>query len=76
MDFRLHSRERETISGEIKKIAERMGYLNRLKGTSEFMISYPEENNLYATKFTRKELEEAGFGWVFDCEGIEIEEVE
>lgn len=29
-----------------------------------------------ATKFTRKQLEEAGFGWVFDCEGIEIEEVE
>ena len=25
--------------------------------------------------FTRKQLEEAGFGWVFDCEGIEIEEV-
>ena len=25
---------------------------------------------------TRKELEEAGFGWVFDCEGIDIEEVE
>lgn len=27
------------------------------------------------TIFTRKELEESGFGWVFDCEGIEIEEV-
>lgn len=27
-------------------------------------------------KHTRKELEEAGFSWVFDCEGIEIEEVE
>lgn len=25
---------------------------------------------------TRKELEEAGFEWVFDCSGIEIEEVE
>lgn len=25
---------------------------------------------------TRKELEANGFGWVFDCEGIEIEEVE
>lgn len=25
---------------------------------------------------TRKQLEEAGFGWVFDCPGIEIEEVE
>lgn len=30
----------------------------------------------FKTKFTRKELEEAGFGWVFDCEGIEVEEVE
>lgn len=29
----------------------------------------------FKTKFTRKELEEAGFGWVFSCEGIEIEEV-
>ena len=27
-------------------------------------------------KFTRKQLEEADFGWVFDCPGIEIEEVE
>lgn len=27
-------------------------------------------------KATKKELEEAGFGWVFDCEGIEVEEVE
>ena len=26
--------------------------------------------------FTRKELEQAGFGWVFDCPGVEIEEVE
>lgn len=26
--------------------------------------------------FTRKELEEAGFGWVFDCEGVEVREVE
>lgn len=60
----------------LKKIAERMGYLNRLKGTSEFMISYPEENNLYATKFTRKELEEAGFGEVFNSPLFEVEEVE
>ena len=27
-------------------------------------------------KASRKELEDAGFGWVFDCPGIEIEEVE
>lgn len=28
-----------------------------------------------ATQFTRKQLEEAGLGWVFDCPGIEVEEV-
>ena len=28
----------------------------------------------FRTKFTRKELEKLNFGWVFDCEGIEIEE--
>ena len=26
--------------------------------------------------FTRKELEQTGFGWVFDCPGVEVEEVE
>ena len=30
----------------------------------------------FRTKFTQKQLEEAGFGWVFGCEGVEIEEVE
>lgn len=30
----------------------------------------------FRTKFTRKQLEEAGFGWLFSCEGVEIEEVE
>ena len=29
-----------------------------------------------ATNFTQKQLEEAGFGWVFASPGIEIEEVE
>ena len=28
-----------------------------------------------ATQFTRKQLEEANFGWVFNCTGIEIKEV-
>ena len=30
----------------------------------------------YKESFTKKALEEADFGWVFDCEGVEIEEVE
>ena len=28
-----------------------------------------------ATQFTRKQLEEANFGWVFNCPGIKIKEV-
>ena len=32
-------------------------------------------SNNYRTHHTRKQLEEANFGWVFSCEGIEIEEV-
>ena len=30
----------------------------------------------FRTKFTRKELEENGFGWVFNCPGVEVKEVE
>lgn len=39
---------------------------------------YTKERNLSGIRyeFNRKELEEAGFGWVFNCEGVEIEEVE
>ena len=61
-------------------------YRVKLKSNSEeidYLVN-TERNGLrfYSTiytkrrKHTRKELEEAGFGWVFDCPGIEIEEVE
>lgn len=30
----------------------------------------------FRTKFTRKELVANGFGWVFDCTGVEVKEVE
>ncbi|HET0647942.1 phage protein [Streptococcus pneumoniae] len=39
-----------------------------------FHSAYEPEHQIIA--HTRKELEEAGFGWVFDCPGIEIEGVE
>lgn len=60
----------------VKNVRTRQGTLNRSKRSGAFIFSNPEENNLYGTKFTRKELEQAGFGWVFDCPGVEIEEVE
>ena len=51
-------------------------FLNCEKHSKKWLFSDRKENTLYNTKFTRKELEEADFGWVFDCPGIEIEEVE
>lgn len=51
-------------------------YLNHGVSAREwFMCSRFNFENV-RTHFTHKELEDAGFGWVFDCEGIEVEEVE
>lgn len=47
---------------------------NKELDTWYFGISGNSKN--HSTNHTRKELEEAGFGWVFNCEGIEVEEVE
>lgn len=61
---------------KLKEVDENNRYLNRnIESTMEFLFSLKKENKKYKTKFTRKELEDAGFGWVFDCEGIEIEDV-
>ena len=60
----------------VKGICGNHETLNCEKHSNEWLFSSSEENRTYKTKHTRKELEDAGFGWVFDCEGIEIEEVE
>ena len=51
-------------------------FLNRHRNENYWIFSIKDKNILYQTHHTRKQLEEAGFGWVFDCEGIEVEEVE
>lgn len=61
-------------------------YRVKLKGNSEdpdYLVNTGANglrfyNNIFTQnrEFTRKELEEANFGWVFGCEGIEIKEVE
>ena len=59
------------IKGNIK---ENMLVYGELLERYYFTKSLSLDNAIYS--HTRKELEEAGFGWVFDCPGIEIEEVE
>lgn len=70
------------------EVEEEKRYVVKVKGNiKENMLVYgkfveryffKKSSNLYNVIYlhTRKELEEAGFGWVFDCEGIEVEEVE
>ena len=47
-----------------------------VKSQSGSTLYFSQDITARNYKGTQKELEEAGFGWVFDCEGIEIEEVE
>ena len=61
---------------KVKGIWKNHETLNCEKNSGDWLFSDREENTLYKTKHTRKQLEEAGFGWVFDCEGVEVKEVE
>lgn len=51
------------------------GYLNYNKHEKKFAISSKEESTTYKTKFTKEFLKENSFGWVIDCEGVELIEV-
>lgn len=71
------------------EVEEEKRFRVKVKGVIEYAecLKYGEacrgwifgmDNNFGNTRnaHTKKQLEDAGFGWVFGCEGIEIEEVE
>ena len=64
------------------EVEEKKRYTVVMKETKQPLYYNAGDKKLFfslggiATSFTRKQLEEADFGWVFDCPGIEIEEVE
>ena len=58
-----------------KGLDKDLEYLN-FKHGHVWVFSDNIENEEYRTAHTRKELEEADFGWVFDCPGIDVEEVD
>ncbi|ALA47793.1 DUF1642 domain-containing protein [Streptococcus pneumoniae] len=47
-----------------------------VKSQSGSTLYFSQDITARNYKGTQKELEDANFGWVFDCEGIDIEEVE
>lgn len=61
---------------KVKGVEESHKYLNHRISLDSWFFSGESEPLDFSVKHTHKELEKAGFGWVFDCEGIEVEEVE
>ena len=59
-----------------KWIEDSYSYLTLIKHLHAWTLKDITLDKKFRSEHTRKELEEAGFGWVFNCEGIEIEEVE
>ena len=63
------------------EVEEERRYYVKITAAEQYLVRVEDENFLgflqsrLRSKFTRKQLEEAGFGWVFNCPGIEIEEV-
>ena len=59
-----------------KFIEDSYSYLTLIKHLNTWTLHSITLDKKFRTEHTKKQLEEAGFGWVFDCPGIEIEEVE
>lgn len=61
---------------KVKDVCGNHETLNCEKHSKKWLFSDREENSLYKTKHTRKELEDAGFGEVFNNSLFEVVEVE
>lgn len=60
---------------KMKNILDRESFLNLSNTTKIWFFGDKKDTEYVYVHHTRKELEEAGFGWVFDCSGVQIEEV-
>lgn len=60
----------------IRNLDDEATYLNYDNFRKTWVFYSRDNTDRFRTTHTRKELEEADFGWVLDCEGIEVEEVE
>lgn len=60
---------------EVKGVSENSVLIHDKTEECWFFEDDNNEDTIYVYH-TRKELKEANFGWVFDCPGVEVEEVE
>jgi len=59
----------------IKGIGGYSKYLNQDTNTQRWLFASKTELERFRANHTRKELEDADFGWVFSCPGVEVKEV-
>ena len=59
-----------------KFIEDLYSYLTLIKHLNAWTLTEIKKDKKFRTEHTKKQLQEAGFGWVFDCPGIEVKEVE
>ena len=60
----------------LKGLTSKRSYLNYLIEDDRWYLNDEVSSVAARTQHTRKELEDADFGWVFDCPGVEVKEVE
>ena len=61
---------------KVKGIVNALSFLSYHKNADIWTVTDKNNSDGHRAHHTRKQLEDADFGWVFDCPGIEIEEVE
>ena len=61
---------------KMKGVDSRTNYLYYGVGSKTWLFKAKLIDGNFRKSHTRKELEQDNFGWVFDCPGIEVEEVE
>lgn len=71
--YEVEKEKRYTV--KIKGVEEDSAYLKHQLQNNHWYYGSLTECSLFSPYHTKKELEEAGFGWVFDCEGVEVEDV-
>lgn len=72
--YEVEKEKRYTV--RIKGVDGYATHLNENLDNHEWFFASDDEIKGYRIKHTRKELEDAGFGWVLSCEGVEVKEVD
>lgn len=72
--YEVEKEKRYTV--RVKGIDGYTTHLNRNLGNKVWFFASDEKSKGFRVEHTRKELEDAGFSWMFNCEGVEVKEVD